>query len=218
MLADRDFTSYNGGVFMSWLYYLVIFFASYMVGSIPFAVIVSKSRGVDIFKEGSGTPGATNVCRVLGKKYGAAVFLLDLLKGFVVVFIANHLYPDYPNLSDLLGSIALCGAIVGHSFSIFLRFHGGKSVATSIGGTLALMPTVAILSLIMWYSVFRISRFVSLASLAFALMLPLLSYLFAYSRELIGLSFVIMAVIFLRHIPNLCRLWQGTENRFSPKE
>ena len=80
------------------------------------------------------------------------------------------------------------------------------------------MPTVAILSLIMWYSVFRISRFVSLASLAFALMLPLLSYLFAYSRELIGLSFVIMAVIFLRHIPNLCRLWQGTENRFSPKE
>ena len=199
---------------MNWLYFCVFVFG-YFVGSIPFAVIISKSHGVNIFKEGSGSPGATNVCRVLGKKYGVTVFILDVLKGYLPVIVIRSLCAQYPNLANLLGMAALFGAVIGHNFSIFLRFRGGKGVAATIGGILALMPSVAVLSLMIWYSVFKITRFVSLASLSFALMLPLLTYLFAYPHELIGFSLVLMTLIFVRHIPNLYRLWNGTENRFS---
>ncbi|MDE6576252.1 MAG: glycerol-3-phosphate 1-O-acyltransferase PlsY [Opitutales bacterium] len=201
---------------MEWIH-LSVFVFGYIVGSIPFGVLIARSKGINIFQEGSGNPGATNVGRILGKRYGFLVFFLDALKGFSSVIALHYLAHQHPQLEDILMATALAGAVTGHCFSIFLKFRGGKGVATTIGGLLAIMPSVTILCLLLWYSVFRISRFVSLASLSFALMLPLLTYLFAYSETLLYLSLALMIFLIWRHVPNLRRLWRGQENRFPPK-
>lgn len=201
---------------MEWIY-VAICTLGYLVGAIPFGVIVARSQGVNIFQAGSGNPGATNVGRVLGKRYGFFVFALDALKGFIPISVVHYFADPYPQLADMLMAITLVCAVTGHCFSIFLRFRGGKGVATTIGGLLAIMPSVTILCLLLWFSVFRISRFVSLASLSFALMLPMLTYLFAYSSTLLYLSLALAVFIFVRHIPNIRRLWQGQENRFPQK-
>jgi glycerol-3-phosphate acyltransferase PlsY len=190
----------------------------YIVGSIPFAVLIAKAKGIDILREGSGNPGATNVKRILGKKCGALVFSLDFFKGFLPIFIAKTYFKLHPNLVNSTCSALLIGLVLGHSFSIFLKFHGGKGVATTIGGLAALMPSVTLLGIILWYSVFTITRFVSLASLCFVLSLPPNAYLFAYPKELIELTFFLMIIIFLKHIPNIRRLWNGVENRFDGKK
>lgn len=198
---------------MEFLIHCGTFFISYLIGAISFAVLVAKSKGVDIFHVGSGNPGATNVSRVLGIRYGRFVFFLDALKGFLPVFFVHFYLHEYPRLAHKLASMVLLGTVVGHNFSIFLRFRGGRGVATSIGGLLALMPNVTLFCLVTWYSVFKVTRFVSLASLCFALMLPLLAYLFAYPKELFQLSVILTVLIFIRHIPNIRRLWHGTESR-----
>ncbi len=121
----------------------------YLLGAISFAVIIARSQGVDIFKEGSGNPGATNVKRILGKKWGHAVFALDALKGFTATILPLRVYED-----DRLAIIGLIAAILGHSFSVFLKFRGGKGVATTIGGLLVLMCPVLLLGLVAWLIIF----------------------------------------------------------------
>jgi glycerol-3-phosphate acyltransferase PlsY len=195
-----------------------MFLIGYAIGSIPFAVLIAKTKGIDILREGSGNPGATNVKRVLGKKYGNLVFCLDFLKGLLPVFIAKTYFQLHPNLANNACAALLAGLVSGHSFSLFLKFHGGKGVATTIGGLAVLMPGVIFLGIILWYSVFTITRFVSLASLCFALSLPLNVYLFGYQREIIRLAFFLTIIIFLRHISNIHRLWNGVENRFDEKK
>jgi glycerol-3-phosphate acyltransferase PlsY len=190
----------------------------YIVGSIPFAVLIAKAKGIDILREGSGNPGATNVKRILGKKYGILVFLLDFIKGFLPILVAKIYFQIHLNLANSTCATLLIGLVLGHSFSIFLKFRGGKGVATTIGGLTVLMPSVTLLGVILWYSVFTITRFVSLASLCFVLSLPLNAYLFAYPKEIIELTFFLIIIIFLRHIPNIRRLWDGTENRFDEKK
>lgn len=198
---------------MEFLIYCGTFLVSYLIGSVSFAVLIAKAKGIDILHVGSGNPGATNVSRTLGIRYGRLVFFLDALKGFLPVLAVHAYLHEYPKLSHELASTVLLGTVMGHNFSIFLRFHGGRGVATSIGGLLALMPNVTLFCLVTWYSVFKVTRFVSLASLCFALMLPLLAYLFAYPRELFQLSIILTMLIFIRHIPNIRRLWHGTESR-----
>jgi glycerol-3-phosphate acyltransferase PlsY len=199
------------------MFYCGMFLVGYIIGSIPFGVLVAKAKGVDIFQKGSGNPGATNIKRILGTKYGNLVFCLDFLKGLLPVFTTKTYFQLHPNWAAKVSALLLLGLILGHSFSIFLKFRGGKGVATTIGGLAILMPGVILLGVILWYSVFTITRFVSLASLCFALSLPLNAYLFAYQKTIIYLAFFAMVIIFLRHISNIRRLWNGNENRFDGK-
>ncbi|MDR1590735.1 MAG: glycerol-3-phosphate 1-O-acyltransferase PlsY [Puniceicoccales bacterium] len=196
------------------IFYGGIFLAGYLIGSISFAVLVAKTQGIDILHEGSGSPGATNVKRVLGNVCGNLVFCLDFLKGFLPVFIAKTHFQFHPSSINITCAVLLIGLAIGHSFSIFLKFCGGKSVAVIIGGLTVLMPSALILGLILWYFIFTITRFVSLASLGLALALPLNAYLLAYPNEIICLAFFLMIIIFFRHIPNIHRLLNGVENRF----
>lgn len=188
----------------------VVSVCGYLLGSISFAVLVSKRQGVDIFAEGSGNPGATNVKRILGAKWGNIVFALDALKGLLAA--------GWPILilSDLrLAVIALIAAIIGHSFSVFLKFRGGKGVATSMGGLLAIMPLSLLIGLLVWVVVFYFSKFVALASIIFAFSLPISALNFYGPADpRFTLSLMLCVLIFFRHRSNLARLLQGKENSF----
>ncbi len=182
----------------------------YLLGSISFAVLVARSRGIDIFKTGSGNPGATNVKRTLGAKWGNLVFSLDALKGFLAA--------GWPILfmgSLRLGIIGLVAAILGHSFSVFLRFRGGKGVATTMGGLLAVMPHVLLVGLLVWLVCFYTTKVVALASILFALSLPLAAYAIARPDDpRFTLALLLCLLIVVRHRSNIVRLMQGKENSF----
>ena len=158
---------------------LLITIIGYFLGAISFAVIMARSKGVDIFKEGSGNPGATNVKRILGKKWGYTVFALDALKGFTAAGLPLMVYGD-----DRLALIGLVAAILGHSFSVFLKFRGGKGVATTIGGLLALMCPVVLIGLVVWLIIFYTKKIVALASIFFAVSLPISATLFTTQKSL----------------------------------
>ena len=182
----------------------------YLLGAISFAVIIARSKGVDIFKEGSGNPGATNIKRVLGRKWGNAVFALDALKGFTAAGLSLMVYDD-----DRLAVIALIAAILGHSFSVFLKFRGGKGVATTIGGLLALMCPALLIGLVVWLIIFYTKKVVALASIFFAVSLPISAY-FIYGTEgpLFYLGVVLALFIVVRHRSNIIRMFSGKENKF----
>ena len=154
----------------------------YLLGSVNFAVLVAKKHGIDILKEGSGNPGATNVKRVLGKGPGNLVFALDALKGFVgaglptlVGYVIAAL--SIPLVIDggafIHGIAGLVGTLLGHCFSCFLKFKGGKGVASTIGGLLVLLPVPILIGAILWGLVFLLSRYVSLASIVLGVSLPI---------------------------------------------
>ncbi|HVU38969.1 MAG TPA: glycerol-3-phosphate 1-O-acyltransferase PlsY [Opitutales bacterium] len=207
---------------MLYLWPLLSFAIAYVLGSVSFAVIIAKRHGVDILKAGSGNPGATNVKRVIGKGPGNLVFFLDFLKGFIAAHwpMAAHNFDLLPPEVSVtwLGIAGLVGAVLGHSFSMFLRFRGGKGVATSIGGLVALMPVVTAIGLVIWYGVFALTRYVSVASIAFGLSLMPLAALLGEPPELTGLSFVLAIYIIVRHRANLQRLMNGTESKFEKKK
>ena len=182
----------------------------YLLGAISFAVIIARSQGVDIFKEGSGNPGATNVKRILGKKWGHAVFALDALKGFTATVLPLMVYSD-----DRLAIIGLIAAILGHSFSVFLKFRGGKGVATTIGGLLVLMCPVLLLGLAVWLIIFYMKKVVALASIFFAASLPISAY-FIYGKDdpRFYLGLVLALLIVVRHRSNITRMFSGKESKF----
>jgi glycerol-3-phosphate acyltransferase PlsY len=194
--------------------YIFTFITAYLIGSISFAVLISRLYGIDIFHVGSGNPGASNVKRSVGKMAGNLVLLEDFLKGFTVTYLPICLNPLHI-MSLRLAYAALIGSILGHCCSIFHKFQGGKGVATAMGGLAALMPSVLLAGGIIWSLVFRASRFVSLASLCFALSLPFSAYFFSYPRETIVISWILMVFIFLRHHANIRRLLNGSEHRFT---
>jgi len=184
----------------------------YLLGSISFAVIISKRHGVDIFKAGSGNPGATNVKRVLGSKWGNLVFVLDALKGLVA---AGWPLVVFPENGLRLAVIALIAAIIGHSFSVFLKFRGGKGVATTMGGLLAIMPVTLLIGLLVWVFAFYSTKFVALASILFAFSLPISAVnLYGSSDPRFTLSMMLCVLIFFRHRSNLRRMLKGKENSF----
>lgn len=187
----------------------------YFLGAISFAVIIAKRRGVDILKEGSGNPGATNVKRVLGKKAGNLCFALDAVKGFLAALLPLLLVRDGPALPYAI--LGLVGAIIGHSYSVFIGFKGGKGVAVTMGGLLALAPLVLLGGILVWLATFYTSRYVSLASIIFGFSLPLIAWMSGEPGVLIGFLALLAALIAARHRGNIQRLLAGTENRFSKK-
>ena len=195
----------------------------YLLGSIPFGVIVAKRYGVDIFSVGSGNPGATNVLRSVGKPAGYVVFFLDFLKGLIAV--TWFLFPWVSLSGDsTLGLWGLPGAVLGHTYPIFSSFRGGKGVATTMGGLLGVMPGCLIIGLVTWVIIFFSTRYVALASIGFGVSLPVCAIVNVWSNPdhssvigTIALAFVIMVWIIWRHRSNIVRLRDGTENRFKRK-
>jgi len=197
--------------------FIIVAAAGYLLGAIPFAVIIARLCGVDIFKVGSGNPGATNVKRSCGKTAGNICFALDAFKGFAAT--AWPMFAKYADVSfsdpQTLAYVGLVAAIVGHSFSIFVKFKGGKGVAVTIGGLLAVMWIAILISLLLWLIVFYSTRYVSLASIAMALALPVAaSLVYPFPGIHAYIAIAISAVIIFRHRSNIVRLIKGTENRF----
>lgn len=187
---------------------------AYLVGSVPFALIISRVfYRIDIREHGSGNVGATNVVRVLGKGPGIACFFLDFLKGFVPTWLGA--YFGLPWWAVLLLGVA---AILGHSRSVFLRFTGGKSVATGAGVVLALSPWVGLSALAIWAVVFGLSRIVSLGSILAAAALPLLMILFREPVPYVVFSVVVSLYVIVRHRSNIERLLKGQEQRMGTKK
>ena len=200
----------------------------YLLGSVNFAVLVAKRHGVDILKEGSGNPGATNVKRVLGKGPGNLVFALDALKGFVgaglphllLKFGAEVPAPEALRILFLACVAGFVGTLLGHCFSCFLKFKGGKGVASTIGGLLVLLPVPILIGAAIWGLVFTLSRYVSLASIALGVSLPLSCWLLPLFTKLtfgqpeFWFAAAIAAFNVWTHRSNIGRLLADTENRF----
>jgi len=154
----------------------VVAIASYLLGSIPAGYLAGQIAGIDITKTGSGNIGATNVTRVLGKRYGYPVFAVDFLKGFgavrISILIATRLRPQW-NSPEMFGIIAAICSVIGHSFPVWLKFRGGKGVATSAGALFGLMPIGALIGAAIWILIFWLTGYVSVASVAAVIALPL---------------------------------------------
>ncbi len=202
--------------------------ASYLIGSFPTGYLIGRCCGIDIRQHGSGNIGATNVVRVLGKKWGGLVFVIDLLKGGFPVMLAMHwgnnmgITPSSP-----VGAVAGFMAIIGHSFPIWLRFRGGKGVATSLGVMIALFPAAVPFCLAGWVVVFFLTGYVSLASILAAVLLPLMMLAFYETaprfewplwlqgdRFTVTIAFLMGGLVVWRHRSNVKRLLQGTEHTF----
>lgn len=204
---------------------LYISVIAYLIGSLPTAYIVGKLVGIDIRNVGSGNVGATNVARVLGKKFGYPVLLVDVAKGFVAVKVAEILAHSAQFSSFLLDLSAVLGAIssvIGHSYPIWLRFKGGKGVATSIGALFALNWVPALIMCLVWVVIFQTTRYVSLASIVAAVALPITVAMMLFLKELptpvlLYFSLCLGAIVVFRHRTNISRLVEGTEHRFVRK-
>ncbi len=201
-----------------WLLTLAI---AYLLGSIPFGyLLVRIFRKEDIRATGSGNIGATNVARSGAKGLGVLTLLLDLLKAFAAVKIAQHLAPGTPGFPSDIAIAAGIAAILGHIFPVWLGFKGGKGVASALGVFLALAPLAALCVLGVFIVVFAITRYVSLASILAAVMMPVFCLLWMPDRSPVfvgGIIFIALLVI-AKHHANIARLKQGKENRFGGKK
>ena len=202
---------------------IVIVVVAYLLGSIPTGYLMGRARGVDLRTLGSGNIGATNALRILGKPAGSFVLLVDGFKGWLgvrwipaTVGGAMGFKPDPGQLVwlSVLGGVA---AVLGHNFTCWLRFKGGKGIATSAGVLAGLVPEAFLVVLGVFLMVLAFTRIVSLASLVAAAVLPLATWVWHRSGVLVGFSVLLAALAFWRHRANLSRLRQGTEPRIGQK-
>lgn len=198
-------------------------FIGYLLGSLPFGYVVARAHGVDIFKEGSGNPGATNVKRVLGEKFGRKgknagnlVFVLDAVKGAVAASWPLFASIEYSE-ARLLGLIGVIAAVLGHSFSVFTKFKGGKGVATAAGGLVVLIPVSCLIGAAVWLLTFAATRYVSLGSVLAAVAVPAASWLRGNPLPFSLVATALGAFVIFRHRANIKRLLAGTEPRFAKK-
>lgn len=192
---------------------LVLF--GFLLGSIPWGYIIGKLKGVDLRQVGSGNIGATNVLRTIGKKEALITLLLDISKGAVPVLVVR-LIPSYAEDLLLMGLVGVF-AVLGHCYTPFLRFKGGKGVATTIGVLLAYMPLAGLITIVIWILTFKISKISSLGALISFSLLPVNVYILDYPEETKLFSFLFTAIIYIRHIQNIKRLIRGEELRIGDK-
>lgn len=205
--------------------FVVTALISYLLGSIPAGYLAGRAKGVDIRKVGSGNIGATNVSRILGRKLGILVLLVDALKGFtaarfvpalalkLISLVAVVSAPD----PEYLGILAGITVVLGHNYTCWLRFKGGKGVATSAGVLLALMPLVMLIALVVWLITSRLTRYVSVASIVAALSLPVSTLATGCSRLLIAFATLLCVLAVYKHKANISRLMEGTENKIGQR-
>lgn len=238
---------------MQYLYIFLLLITSYLLGSIPFGLVIGKLvKKIDIREHGSKNTGATNTTRVLGLKLGVLCFLLDALKGAIIIIIVRLLmYYDVQfgfdfglikaseNISISITALYGLAAVIGHVFPVFLKFQGGKAVATSVGALLGLAPVIGILGILVFYIVLKMTGYASLGSLSGAgtALITLIVYdlfmgkadygvlYFEYSKynwaifsvEIVSVILYVL-IIFLRHSKNIEKLGQGTESKFEFEE
>lgn len=206
--------------------YLIAILQAYLLGSIPWGFLAGRMRGVDLRKEGSGSTGATNALRILGKKWGYSVFALDAFKGWLAVMAAFVIAGKAFNAPEAViinaGVLGAIFAMVGHTYPVWLRFQGGKGIATAAGIMIALFPPpVFAFGLLVWIILFYSTRYVSVASLGAAVALPT----GAASMWALGqgdplrtsIAGVMCLLAIWRHKTNITRLFAGTEKRFEKK-
>ena len=192
--------------------FFILFILAYLVGSIPNALWIGKMfKNIDVRDFGSGNVGATNAARVLGWKLGVMVLLFDAFKGMIFIIIARKF-----GLSDIYVVLIGFAAILGHSYSIYLKFKGGKAVATSLGVMLVLIPKVTIILVIVFLLIVIFSGYVSLASISVAGLLPILTYIM-YNNIIALLSLVVGILVIWRHKSNIKNLLEGKEDKFYDK-
>jgi len=189
--------------------------AAWLIAAIPFGLLAGLAMGVDVRRAGSGNIGATNVIRVVGAKLGVIVFLLDVSKGWVGVMIGRWLGME----GWMLATVALV-VVMGHSFSPYLAFKGGKGVATALGALIGINPLSALICFLVWFVVVGITRYVSLGSVIGVIPAPVLVYLLApsHNAELAVGVIPLILLIIGRHSENIERLMKGEENRFGAKK
>jgi glycerol-3-phosphate acyltransferase PlsY len=222
---------------------------AFLSGSIPFGLMIARMKGIDIRAHGSGNIGATNVLRVVGKQYGITCLILDALKGFIPVALAVNLVqivgrpvqiplefldgfalklPETEALSAQLGHIATAlAAVLGHNYSPWVGFKGGKGIATSAGVLLGLMPFAVLILIALWLLIFAVTRYVSVASVLASCALPVLTLWGSWhhgriqdgtwNKPLFAFSLIIALMATWKHRTNFQRLREGTEHRFGKK-
>ena len=214
--------------------FIISLLAAYLIGSFPFGFWIAKLKGIDIRNHGSGNIGATNVFRNLGAKFGILVLILDMAKGFIPVLLGSiiilkEIPTETLNRESIEGIIYVSLAIVtiiGHNYTLWLGFKGGKGIATSAGSIIPFLPEVLIGSVIIWIAVFFTSRYVALASIAAALSLPILTYCLDHNYLfpdinssnpvlLFGIIAGLMAI--WRHKSNIRRIISGEEEKFKKR-
>ena len=200
---------------------------SYLLGSIPTAYIFTRLiKGIDIRKFGSGNVGATNAFRILGRGWGITILILDILKGFLPVVLLGDFFTKQLDLNQAQNIFIIIGlgCISGHNWTIFLKFRGGKGVATTLGVLLGLalrIPGLNIvlgLTVLIWFVSFFIVRIISLSSVLAALSFPIFTVLFRQSTVIISLGILLSIFIILRHKSNIKRILEGKESRLSFKK
>ncbi len=201
------------------LAYILTALGAYLLGSIPTGFLVARTRGVDIRTVGSKNMGATNVFRVLGRGPGIFVLLVDALKGWVAIALTRYVihshYADGGGLHEVgVPIVAGLFAILGHIYTCWLKFKGGKGIATSAGVMIALVPWALLISLAMWLVSFVATRYVSIASIAAAAVLPIATWFTTHDLMLTGVTSLVAALAIYKHKANVQRLRNGTENRF----
>ena len=192
---------------------------AYIVGATPFGFVVGKLRGVDIRQVGSGNIGATNVLRTFGKPLGLLVFLLDFLKGLVPALLAKLWFPDAP----LVPILAALATILGHNYTFWLGFKGGKGIATSAGALVALMPIAVLGGGLVWLVTYYTTRYVAVASMVGAVSVPVVlavqqAVTGSWNRPLLGPAVFIALMAIYRHKSNIRNLLAGTEHQFERKK
>ena len=203
--------------------FLVLIVAAYLLGSVPFGVIIATAHGKDLRNIGSGNIGATNVARALGKKWAYVCFVLDCFKGLVPMLTAKLIIDQLTVLSLSLWLAVGCAAIIGHIFPVYLKFKGGKGVATSLGIVLGLYPYYTIpglVALVVWAGMVLIWRYISLASITAAVAFPISliasigvfgDWRFFQLWPLILVALVMSMLVIVRHAENIKRLLEGSE-------
>ncbi|MBA7636533.1 Glycerol-3-phosphate acyltransferase [subsurface metagenome] len=206
--------------------FVILIIGAYLLGSIPFGLIIAGAHGKDLRSIGSGNIGATNLSRALGRKWAYFCFCLDVLKGLVPMLIASWFISTRPGVAELLFALAVgCAAILGHIFPIYVKFRGGKGVATSFGVALGLWPYYTIcaaFAIAVWTAVVLIWRYISLASIVASVVFPITLVLAIILKQtwdftnlwpLFTAAVAIPITVIVRHRENIKRLLTGTEAR-----
>lgn len=188
----------------------------YLVGAIPFGLVIGKMAGQDVRTQGSKNIGATNVSRVLGKKLGLLTLICDCLKGFLPMYIAALLLPEADN-KELIVSATGVAAVTGHMFPLYLKFKGGKGVATGLGVFLYLSPLAILISLVVFVVSVFLTGFVSAGSLLASGLIPLWLYFMNASQLTIGAASIVALLIWVKHYENIGRLLRGNEKSWKKK-
>ncbi|MGH7810131.1 MAG: glycerol-3-phosphate 1-O-acyltransferase PlsY [Candidatus Binatia bacterium] len=191
---------------------IILIACAYLLGSVPSGYVLGKLAGTDVRRVGSGNIGAANVARALGMLPGALTLVADAAKGYLPVFLALHF-----GFSQAVVASTAIAAFLGHLYPLFLKFHGGKGVATTMGALLAVAPMAALVLVLVFAGVVFVCRLVSLGAIAAAIAAPLILWLFYQPPVIVTMGFFMGAMVILRHHGNIRRLLSGTEPRFGER-